>query len=73
MSGRGIKIAIQITKKIVPHIVEILQKIDEAKRPQSQGGTKITKAERQKIAIEMSLEIVPVMHDIIQDILLEEK
>lgn len=72
MSGRGIKIAIEITKEIVPLIIDLLQEIDEAKAAKSEGGRRITKNERQRIAIEMSLTVVPRLHDIIIDIMKRE-
>tara|TARA_S200002703_G_C3695518_1_gene213578 strand:- start:121 stop:342 length:222 start_codon:yes stop_codon:yes gene_type:complete len=72
MSGRGIKIAIEITKEIVPLIVDLLQEIESAKAAKSEGGHRITKNERQRIAIEMSLTIVPRLHDIFIDILKRE-
>ena len=72
MSGRGIKIAIAITKEIIPLIVKLLQEIDKAKAQNSQGGSKVTKAERQQIALEMSLAIVPELHDIIENIINKE-
>lgn len=63
MSGKGIKIAIEITKAIFPIILQALKKIDEAKAQDSQGGRKITKEERQEIAIELSLSAVPALHE----------
>jgi len=72
MSGRGIKIAIAITKEIIPLIIKLLQEIDKAKAQNSQGGSKVTKAERQQIALEMSLAIVPELHDIIENIINKE-
>jgi len=72
MSGRGIKIAIAITKEIIPLIIKLLQEIDKAKAQNSQGGSKVTKAERQQIALEMSLAIVPELHDIIENIINRE-
>jgi len=72
MSGRGIKIAIAITKEIIPLIINLLEEIDKAKAENSEGGRKVTKAERQKIALDMSLSIVPKLHDIITDIINKE-
>ena len=72
MSGRGIKIAIAITKEIIPLIINRLEEIDKAKAQDSEGGRKVTKGERQQIAIEMSLSIVPKLHDIITDIINKE-
>jgi len=72
MSGRGIKIAIAITREIIPLIINLLEEIDKAKAENSEGGSKVTKAERQKIALDMSLSIVPKLHDIITDIINKE-
>ena len=72
MSGRGIKIAIAITKEIIPLIIKLLEEIDKAKAVDSQGGRRVTKAERQQIALEMSLSIVPELHDIIATIINRE-
>lgn len=72
MSGRGIKIAIGITKEIIPLIIKLLEEIDKAKDKNSEGGSKITKAERQKIALEMSLSIVPELHEIISGVINKE-
>ena len=72
MSGRGIKIAIAITREIIPLIINLLEEIDKAKAQDSEGGRKVTKAERQKIALDMSLSIVPKLHDIIADIINKE-
>jgi len=72
MSGRGIKIAIQITKTIIPIILEALQKVEQAKSPQSEGGSKITKEERQQIAIDISLSAVPELHDALLKVIRKE-
>ena len=72
MSGRGIKIAIQITKAIIPIVLEALEKVEQAKSPQSQGGTKITKEERRKIAIDISLSAVPELHDALLKVITKE-
>ena len=62
MSGKGLRIAIEITKAIFPIISQALKKIHEAT---SDGGRKITKEERQEIAIELSLSAVPALHEAI--------
>ena len=72
MSGRGIKIAIAITKEIIPLIITLLEEIDKAKAQDSEGGRKVTKAERQKIALEMSLSVVPELHSIITSVINKE-
>lgn len=72
MSGKGLRIAIEITKAIFPIIREALEKISEAKSSTSQGGIKITKEERQEIAIELSLSAVPALHDAILKVIQSE-
>ena len=65
MSGKGLRIAIEITKAIFPITTQALKKIHEAKQATSDGGRKITKEERQEIAIELSLSAVPALHEAI--------
>ena len=72
MSGKGIRIAIAITKEIIPLIITLLEEIDKAKAQDSEGGRKVTKAERQKIALEMSLSVVPELHSIITGVINKE-
>jgi hypothetical protein len=72
MSGKGLRIAIEITKAIFPIIREALEKINEAKSASSEGGSKITKEERQEIAIELSLSAVPALHDAILKVIQSE-
>lgn len=63
-----IKMVAMILKKIQPIIWDIVEDIEKAKAPDSKGGEKVTRDERQEIIIEHLLDLPAQLEDILKDL-----
>lgn len=68
MDWNKIKMVAQILKAIQPVIWNIVDDIIEAKQPDSDGGEKITRDERQEIIIEHLLDLPAKIEPIIKNL-----
>lgn len=68
MDWNKIKMVAQILKAIQPVIWNIVDDIIEAKQPESDGGEKITRDERQEIIIEHLLDLPAKIEPIIKNL-----
>ncbi len=58
--------ALSIIKVLYPFAVSIVQDVQKAKLPESQGGKKVTKAEIQEIIFSNLIEAIPAIEDVIK-------
>jgi len=68
MDWKKIKLVAQILKAIQPIIWAIVDDLIEAKDPNSDGGEKITRDERQQIIIDHLLDLPGKIEPIIKDL-----
>ena len=68
MDWKKIKLVAQILKAIQPIIWAIVDDLIEAKDPNSDGGEKITRDERQEIIIDHLLDLPGKIEPIIKDL-----
>jgi hypothetical protein len=68
MDWKKIKLVAQILKAIQPIIWAIVDDLIEAKDPNSEGGVKITRDERQQIIIDHLLDLPGKIEPIIKDL-----
>jgi hypothetical protein len=68
MDWKKIKLVAQILKAIQPIIWGIVDDLIEAKDPNSEGGVKITRDERQQIIIDHLLDLPGKIEPIIKDL-----
>lgn len=66
MDWAKIKLVAQILKALQPIVWAIVDDIIDAKDPESDGGSKITRDERQAIVIEHLLDIPAIIEPIIK-------
>ena len=65
---KKLQIAILISQKIFPVIKKIVDDVQDAKDPNSEGGSKITHSEQQEIIFNNLTNVVPVIADIIKEL-----
>ena len=58
-------IAIAVVRELIPTIQEIIADVNEAKSHDSDGGRRVTDAEKVQIATDAVLAVVPKLHDLI--------
>jgi len=63
-----IKLVAQILKQLHPIVVAIVDDIVEARDPDSDGGEKVTRAERQDIIIDHILDLPEKLEPILKDL-----
>lgn len=63
-----IKMVAQILKQLHPIVVEIVDDIQAAKAPESEGGSKVTRDERQEIIIEHILDLPAKLEPILKNL-----
>lgn len=68
MDWNKIKLVAKILKAIQPIIWAIVEDLIEAKDPNSDGGDKITKEERQKIIFDHLLDLPSQIEPLIKDL-----
>ncbi len=69
MNRQALRLTIAIVRKMMPLILQLLKKVEEAKEEQSDGGRRITKKEKWGIAEEASFSILPSLIETIADAL----
>lgn len=65
---KKIKMVSQILKQLYPIVVEIVDDIQAAKAPDSEGGAKVTRDERQEIIIEHILDLPAKLEPILKNL-----
>ena len=69
MNRQALRLTIAIVRKMMPLILQLLKKVEEAKEEQSDGGRRITRKEKWEIAEEASFSILPSLIETIADAL----
>jgi hypothetical protein len=69
MNRQALRLTIAIVRKMMPLILNMLQKVEEARDEKSDGGRRITKKEKWEIAEEASFQILPSLIETIADAL----
>jgi len=67
LNKHALQLTIAIVRKMMPIILQLLRAVENAKAEQSDGGSKITKAERWAIAEEAAFQILPALIQTITD------
>ena len=67
MNKNALRLTIAIVRKMMPIIIQLLRTVENAKSEQSDGGKKITSAEKWAIAEEASFQILPALIETITD------
>ena len=65
---KKIKMVSQILKQLYPIVVEIVDDIQAAKSEDSEGGSKVTRDERQEIIIEHILDLPAKLEPILKNL-----
>ena len=58
-------IAIAVVRELIPIIQEVINDVNEAKDKDSDGGRRVTDAEKVQISTDAVLAVVPKLHDLI--------
>jgi len=69
MNRQALMLTIAIVRKMMPLILQLLRKVEDARDEQSDGGKRITKKEKWEIAEEASFSILPSLIETIADAL----
>ena len=67
MNKNALRLTISIIRRMMPLILQLLRSVEDAKDAQSDGGVRITKAEKWRIAEEASFQILPSLIETIAD------
>lgn len=65
MKPNALFIAIAVVRELIPIITEVIDDVNEAKSPDSDGGRKVTNEEKVTIATDAVLAVVPKLHELI--------
>lgn len=68
LDWQKIKMVSQILKQLYPIVVEIVEDIEDAKAAGSDGGSKVTRDERQEIIIEHILDLPAKLEPILKNL-----
>jgi hypothetical protein len=68
LDWKKIKMVSQILKQLYPIVVEIVEDIEDAKAAGSDGGSKVTRDERQEIIIEHILNLPAKLEPILKNL-----
>ena len=68
LDWKKIKMVSQILKQLYPIVVEIVEDIEDAKAAGSDGGSKVTRDERQEIIIEHILDLPAKLEPILKNL-----
>jgi hypothetical protein len=63
-----LQLVIAIAGKLYPIISRIVDDVQKAKNPSSEGGARVTKEERQEIIFSNIIQAVPVIEEIVKDL-----
>jgi hypothetical protein len=64
---RALRITIAIARRMVPMVQAMMKQVEEAKAANSDGGVKITKAEKWAIAEEAAFTLMPQIIEAVTD------
>lgn len=68
LDWKKIKMVSQILKQLYPIVVEIVEDIEDAKAAGSDGGSRVTRDERQEIIIEHILDLPAKLEPILKNL-----
>ena len=63
-----LQLVIAIVQKLYPIATKIVEDVQKAKNPNSEGGARVTKQERQEIIFNNIIEAIPAIEDIVKDL-----
>ena len=67
MNKNALTLAIAITRKMMPLVIQMLREVEAARDEKSDGGHRLTKKEKWAIAEEACFSIVPSLIEVISD------